>query len=160
MVWSNSDLHNPCLHKCFSRRFLMIFLYIYLSKYSTTQWFHPTYIISIKTYDFSSLYTTIAHCKLSRVFDIIDCCFFNKTGSRKFTYPDIGHIQNYFVKKHSDCIHKYSEDDIKKLRFWLTPSMYVWKIGSSNIRLEFQFATIARHWQLVCLYMYSKTYNV
>ena len=63
-----------------------------------------TKINSIKTYDFSTLYTTIPHDKLkSRLFDITDSCFFNKNETRKFTYLVIGHLKNYFVKTDSDC---------------------------------------------------------
>jgi hypothetical protein len=41
-------------------------------------------IDSIKTYDFSTLDTTIPPEKLkSRLFDIIDNCFFHKNGKRK-----------------------------------------------------------------------------
>ena len=41
----------------------------------------------IKTYDFSTLYTTIPHDKLkSRLFEIIDNCFLNKNGTRKYEF--------------------------------------------------------------------------
>ena len=43
---------------------------------------------SVKSYDFSALYTTIPHKKLkSRLFDIIDNCFFSKKRSHHF---DVG----------------------------------------------------------------------
>ena len=85
-----------------------------------------TKINSIKTYDFSTLYTTIPHDKLkSRLFDIIDSCFFNKNGSRKNAYLVIGNLKNYFVKNHSDCTHKYSEVDIKKMLEFLIDNIYV-----------------------------------
>ena len=58
-------------------------------------------INSIKTYDFSTLYTTIPHDKLkSRLLDIIDNCFFNKNGKRKYAYLVISHQKYYFVKHH------------------------------------------------------------
>jgi hypothetical protein len=38
-------------------------------------------INSVKTYDFSTLYTTIPHDKLK--YRLLDNCFFNKNGKRK-----------------------------------------------------------------------------
>jgi hypothetical protein len=44
-------------------------------------------IDSIKTYDFSTLYTTISHNKLkARLFQIIDNCFLNKNGTRNTNF--------------------------------------------------------------------------
>ena len=44
-------------------------------------------IYSIKTYDFTTLYTTIPHDKLkTRLFNLIDSCFFNKNDKRKYLY--------------------------------------------------------------------------
>jgi hypothetical protein len=41
----------------------------------------------IKTYDFSTLYTTIPNDRLkSRLLDIIDNCFVNKNAKRKYPY--------------------------------------------------------------------------
>jgi hypothetical protein len=41
-------------------------------------------IYSIKTYDFTTLYTAIPHDKLkTKLFNFIDSCFFNKNGGRK-----------------------------------------------------------------------------
>ena len=83
-------------------------------------------ISSIKTYDFSTLYTTIPHDKLkSRLSDIIDSCFFNKNGNRKFSYIVIGNRKHYFVKTHSDCPHKYSEVQIKRMLDFLIDNIYV-----------------------------------
>jgi hypothetical protein len=60
-------------------------------------------INSIKTYDFSTLYTTIPHDKLkSRLVDIIDNCFSNKNGERKYSHLVISYQKHYFVKYHSD----------------------------------------------------------
>ena len=75
---------------------------------------HFSQIHSIKTYDFSTLYTTIPHTKLKdRLFGIIDNCFFTKSGTRKFKYLVIGHCDTYFVQHHSDSTQKYTEVDIK-----------------------------------------------
>lgn len=85
-----------------------------------------TNINSIKTYDFSTRYTTIFHDKLkSRFCNTIDSCFYNKNGSHNFTYLVIGHLQNCFVQNHLDCVHKYSENDIKKMLAFLIDNIYV-----------------------------------
>jgi hypothetical protein len=52
-----------------------------------------------KTYDFSTLYSTIPHEKLkSRLFDIIDYCFFNKNRKRKYSYLVISHQSTTLYK--------------------------------------------------------------
>ena len=85
-----------------------------------------SHINSIKTYDFTTLYTTIPHDKLkTRLFDIIDNCFFNKNGKRKYKYLVIGHRMNYFVVHHSDATHKYSEVDIKNMLEFLIDNIFV-----------------------------------
>jgi hypothetical protein len=72
-------------------------------------------INSIKTYDFSTRYTTIPHEKLkSRLFDIIDNCFFNKKWEKKIFISSDQSSKYYFVKYHSDSTHKYSEVEFKK----------------------------------------------
>jgi hypothetical protein len=83
-------------------------------------------INSIKTYEFSTLYTTIPHDKLKfRRLDIINNCFVNKNGKRKYAYLVISHQNHYFVKHHSDSIHKYSEVEIKKMLEFLIDNIYV-----------------------------------
>lgn len=68
---------------------------------------------------------------MPRLYDITDSCFFQKNGSRK-TYIVIVHLQN-----HSDCIHKYSEDDKKDscVSDWQHLCRFL-KIRSSNNLLE------------------------
>jgi hypothetical protein len=71
-------------------------------------------IDSIKTYDFSTLYTTIPHNKFkARLFQIIDNCFFFLNKKRKYKFVVIGKQDKYFVKHYSDSPYKYSETDIK-----------------------------------------------
>ena len=83
-------------------------------------------IDSIKTYDFSTLYTTIPHNKLkSRLFQIIDNCFLNKNGTRKYKFLVIGKQDTYFVRHHSDSPYKYSEADIKSMLGFLVDNIYV-----------------------------------
>ena len=80
----------------------------------------------MKTYDFSTLYTTIPHDKLkSRLFQIHDNCFLNKNGTQKYKFLVIGKQDTYFVRNHSDCSHKYSEVDIKSMLGFLIDNIYV-----------------------------------
>jgi hypothetical protein len=80
-------------------------------------------IDSIKTYDFSTLYTTIPHNKSkSRLFQIIDK---NKNGTRKCKFLVIGKQDTYFVRHHSDSPYKYSEADIKIMLGFLVDTIYV-----------------------------------
>jgi hypothetical protein len=75
-------------------------------------------IYSIKTHDCTTLYTTIPHDKLkTRLFNMIDSCFFNKNGKRKYSYLVVNHSRTYFGIKDSDSMHKYSEVDIKEMGF-------------------------------------------
>jgi hypothetical protein len=83
-------------------------------------------IHSIKTYDFSTLYTTILHNKLkSRLFQIIDNCFLSKNGTRKYKFLVIGKQDTYFVRHHSDSPYKYTEADIKGMLGFLLDNIYV-----------------------------------
>jgi hypothetical protein len=76
--------------------------------------------------NFSTLYTTIPHEKLkSRLFFIIDNCFFNKNVKRKYSYLVISHQKQYFVKYHSDSTHKYSEVEITKMLEFLIENIFV-----------------------------------
>jgi hypothetical protein len=83
-------------------------------------------IDSIKTYDFSKLFTKITQDELkATVFDIIDNCFSNKNSTRKYKFLVIGKHDTYFVKHHSDSPHKYSEADIKCMLGFLADNIYV-----------------------------------
>jgi hypothetical protein len=83
-------------------------------------------IDSIKTYDVSTLYTTIPHNKLmSWLFQIIDNCFWNKNGTREYKFLVIGRQDAYFVRHHSNSPYKYSEADIKSMLGFLVDNIYV-----------------------------------
>ena len=83
-------------------------------------------ITSIKSFDFSTLYTTIPHDKLkSRLASIIRNSFMFKNGNRRYKYLVLGHEESYFVKEHSDSKHKYSEDDIIKMLELLVDNIFV-----------------------------------
>jgi hypothetical protein len=81
---------------------------------------------SIKTYDFTTLYTTIHHDKLkTRLFIMIDSFFFNKNGKRKYSYLAINHSRTYFVINDFDSTYKYSEVDIKEMLGFLIDNIFV-----------------------------------
>ena len=83
-------------------------------------------ITSIKSFDFSTLYTTIPHDKLkSKLASIIRNSFMFKNGNRRYKYLVLGHKESYFVKEHSDSKHKYSEDDIIKMLEFLVDNIFV-----------------------------------
>ena len=83
-------------------------------------------ITSIKSFNFSTLYTTIPHHKLkSRLTSIIRNSFIFKNGNRRYKYLVLGHEESYFVKEHSDSKHKYSEDDIIKMLEFLVDNIFV-----------------------------------
>ena len=75
---------------------------------------------------FSTLYTTIPHNKLkSQLLQIIDNCFLNKNGTRKYKFLVIGKQDTYFERHHSDSPYKYSEADIKGMLGFLVDNIYV-----------------------------------
>ena len=88
----------------------------------------PTFnrVTSIKSFDFSTLYTTIPHQKLKdRLTSIIRNAFIFKNGNRRYKYLVLGHEETYFVKEHSDSKSKYSEDDIIKMHEFLVDNIFV-----------------------------------
>ena len=88
----------------------------------------PTFnnVTSIKSFDFSTLYTTIPHQKLKdRLASIIRNAFIFRNGNRRYKYLVLGHEEIYFVKEHSDSKHKYSEDDIIKMLEFLVDNIFV-----------------------------------
>jgi hypothetical protein len=57
----------------------------------------------IKSFDFSTLYTTIPHSKLkARLRELVQLCFIKKNSKRKYKYIVLGRDRSYFVKKHSE----------------------------------------------------------
>jgi hypothetical protein len=98
----------------------------------------------IKSYGVLTLYTTIPHNKLkSRTLDIIVKCFLNKCGKRKYSYLVISHQKHYFVKYHTDSMHKYSKVELKKMLEFLIDNIYVVVVGQVlNSLLEFPWILI------------------
>ena len=87
---------------------------------------HFSSVHSIRSYDFSTLYTTIPHDKLKlRLSDIIRGAFFHKNGSRRYKYLVIHPFGNYFVRDHTDSTNKYTEDDIIQMLNFLIDNIFV-----------------------------------
>ena len=85
-----------------------------------------TSINSIKTFDFSTLYTTIPHDKLkSRLTTIVHQAFCFKNGKKRYEYIVVNHNSTYFVKNHSNAKHKYTEHDIVRMINFLIDNIFV-----------------------------------
>jgi hypothetical protein len=61
---------------------------------------------SIKTLDFSTLYTTIPYSKLKeKLRELVQLFFIRKNGQRRYKYIVLGRDRSYFVKRnHSDSL--------------------------------------------------------
>ena len=85
-----------------------------------------SYCDSIRTFDFSTLYTTIPHDQLkAKLATIVRRSFFKSNGKRRYTYLVIGHNQSYFVQKESKSNNKYTEEDIIKMLNFLIDNIFV-----------------------------------
>ena len=83
-------------------------------------------ITAIKTFDFSTLYTTIPHDKLkSRLKDIIHQAFFKKNGSRRYKYIVSGYRSTYFFTDKTDAKTFYTEDNIISMLEYLIDNIFV-----------------------------------
>ena len=84
------------------------------------------HITSIKSFDLSTLYTTIPHPKLkSRLATIIRNSVIHKNGNRNYKLLVLGREGPFFVKEHSDTKNKYTEDDIINMLEFLVDNIFV-----------------------------------
>ena len=86
---------------------------------------------SIKTFDFSTLYTTIPYSKLkSRLTGLIRNAFRFKNGKKGIDYIYtyilivVGYKSTYFVEDHSEAKTKYTEDDIVRMFLILIDNIF------------------------------------
>ena len=103
------------------------------------------HVTTIKSFDFSTLYTTITHQKLkNRLTSIIRNAFISKNGNRRYKYLVLGHEETYFVKEHCYSKNKYSEDDIIKMLEFLVDNIFVvfFSEKSSSRQSAFQLVRI------------------
>ena len=85
-----------------------------------------TSVNGIKTYDFSTIYTTIPHGKLkSRLKDIIHKVFNYRNGKARYAYVVANYKSTYLVKDHSDSKNKFSEADVVNMLEFLIDNIYV-----------------------------------
>ena len=86
----------PNLHKCpLKQRYFAKCSMKPLSKY--IQYMSLSSCNSIKTFDFSTLYTTIPHSKLTdRLRELVELCFIRKNGQRRYKYFVLGR-DSFFV---------------------------------------------------------------
>ena len=74
--------------------------------------------------------------RFQKVLQIIDNCFLNKNGTRKYKFLVIGKQDTYFVRHHSDSPYKFSEADIKSMLGFLSRQYLcsLWRPGLPTIR--------------------------
>ena len=81
---------------------------------------------NIKTFDFSTLYTTIPHSKLKhRLRELVQLCFIKKIHQRRYKYILLRKEKSYFAKKHSDSTKMFSETDIINMLEFLIDNIFV-----------------------------------
>ena len=90
------------------------------------------HITSIKSFDFSTLFTTIPNQKIkSRLTTIIRNSFIHKNGNRRCKFLVLGREGPCFVKEHSYLKNKYTEDGIINILEFLFDNIFVF-FGFSN----------------------------
>ena len=84
-------------------------------------------VSSIKTFDFSTLYTTIPHSKLKeRLRSLIMRAVFNKKGQRRYKYMVVNnYFGAYFVNNTTKAKMKYTEDEIVRMIEFLVDNIFV-----------------------------------
>ena len=83
-------------------------------------------ITNIKSFDFSTLYTTIPHHKLKcRLATIIKNSFIHQNGNLRYKYLVLGREGPYFVREHSDSKSKFTEEDIIRMLEFLVDNIFV-----------------------------------
>ena len=81
---------------------------------------------SIKTFDFSTLYTSIPHSQLkSRLAQLIKRSFIKKNGKRRYKYLVVGYKKTYFVIQESSKKNKFTEDQIIEMLNFLIDNIFV-----------------------------------
>jgi len=83
-------------------------------------------ITSIKTFDFSTLYTSIPHSKLtSRLKDLVTNSFRTKSSKTRYSYSVVHGLNAYFVKDHTNSKTKYTEDVIVNMMYFLIDNIFM-----------------------------------
>ena len=80
---------------------------------------------SIRSYDFSTLHTTIPHNKLKlRLAEIIRSAFLHKNGSRRYKLLVLHPLGNYFVKDKTDSNTKCDEEAVIRMLNFLIDNIF------------------------------------
>jgi hypothetical protein len=82
---------------------------------------------SIKTFDFSTLYTTIPYSRLTdRLRELVQLCFIKKNSQRRYTFLVLGRdiLFSFFFLSHSDSTKKFSETDIINMLEFLIDNIF------------------------------------
>jgi len=83
-------------------------------------------ITSVKTFYFSTLYTTIPQPKLkSRLKDLVTNSFRAKSVKRRYSYIVVHGLNAYIVKDHTNSKIKYTEDDIVNMINFLIENIFI-----------------------------------
>ena len=83
-------------------------------------------VTSIKTFDFSTLYTTLPHEKLkTRLKQIIHNAFVTKNGKIRYKYIVLGYNSAYFVKNEPDDKKFYTEEQVISMLEFLIDNIFV-----------------------------------
>ena len=99
---------------------------------------------SIKTFDFSTLYSTIPDSKLKyRLKGLVQLCFKKMNGQRRYKYLVLGKDRSYFVKKkHSDFTKMFFETDIINMLAFLIDNIFVMFFNRQSAYLWIQTVPI------------------
>ena len=111
---------------------------------------------SIKTFDFSTLDTTIPHSKLKdKLRELDQLCFLKKNGQRRYKYIVLGRDRSYFVKHHSDSTKQFSETDIFNMLEFLINNIFVvcWACFTTDSRHTYEYKLCSSARRLVPLFV-------
>ena len=114
--------------------------------------------ISIQTFHFSTLYTSIPHDLLkSRMNSIVNNAFKYKNGATRYTHIRVGRNRSYFTSDPLNGDNKYTANDICKMIEFLVDNIYVRFDGQfSDKWLAFQWEQIVPHYWLTCFSIPTK----
>ena len=118
---------------------------------------------SIKTFDFSTLYTTISHSKLKdKLRELVQLCFIKKNGQRRYKYLVLGRDRSYFVKHQSDSTKKLSETDIFNMLEFLIDNIFVMfggRVFQQTVGITYWYQLCSSR-RLVPLFVWGRLHTV
>ena len=111
--------------------------------------------VSIQTFDFCTLYTSILHDLLkSRMSNIINNAFKHKNGAARYTHIKVGRNKSYFTNDSQNGDHKYIANVICKMTEFLLDNVYILGLvdNFSDKRLAFLKwkQTVPHYWLTGC----------